>query len=150
MAGALVRKDFHTVHLAGPNDSFLTELSYFLFDVNFILADFVVDRYVPDTDDHRDLAKIAYIDALTGRQFELAQIDRFKSLLVASKIPTWEMDERMERLRQDEIGTALLEMFLDRSEHRLFFVHLLVSNGKTPPEDVLHPTRRERLGFLRK
>ena len=34
----LVRKDFHAAHLAGANDSFLTRLSYYLFDTNFILA----------------------------------------------------------------------------------------------------------------
>lgn len=39
----LVRKDFHTAHLGGPNDSFLTRLSYYLFDTNFILAHFAND-----------------------------------------------------------------------------------------------------------
>lgn len=112
---ALLRKDFHTVHIAGPNDSFLTRLSCFLFDVNFILAQFVYDRHLPDIADHRELAKATYLRALTGREHDSGDIARFKALLVELKYAEWEMQQRIDRLAADPVGRILLERFLAES-----------------------------------
>jgi hypothetical protein len=118
---ALLRKDFHTAHIAGPNDSFLTLLSYYLFDTNFILAQFVYDRHLPDVADHRTVAKAAYVRALTGQDYSPARIDGFKGLLVELKYADWMMERRMDRLAADPIGRTLLESFLaDCGEQELF------------------------------
>ncbi|MGQ0640929.1 MAG: hypothetical protein ACT4P6_09215, partial [Gemmatimonadaceae bacterium] len=96
-----VRKDFHTAHLAGPNDSYLTKLSYYLFDTNFILAHFANDVYVKDIADHRRLAKATYLRALTGQEHAPSDVDRFKSLLVELKYAEWGMQQRIARLADD-------------------------------------------------
>jgi hypothetical protein len=117
----LVRKDFHTAHLAGPNDSFLTRLSYYLFDTNFILATLANDTYLKDIADHRSLAKSTYLRALTAHEHSPADIDRFKSLLVELKYAEWGMEQRIARLADDPIGRTILERFLaDSGEHVLF------------------------------
>lgn len=121
VAGELVRKDFHTAHIAGPNDSFLTRLSLFLFDTNFVLAHFALDGYLPDVADHRELAKITYLRALTGREFTPDEIDRFKGLLVECKFATWTMEERIARLAGDPIGRTFLDAFLDGSGQKELF-----------------------------
>jgi hypothetical protein len=120
----LVRKDFHTAHLAGLDDSFLTKLSYYLFDTNFILAHFVNDRYVKDIADHRVLAKVTYLRALTAQEYTPPDIDRFKSLLVELKYAEWGMHQRIARLADDPIGRALLEKFLADSGEQLLFGEL--------------------------
>jgi hypothetical protein len=117
----LVRKDFHTAHLAGPNDSFLSKLSYYLFDTNFILAHFANDVYMRDIADHRALAKATYLRTLTGHDHMAADIDRFKGLLVELKYADWRMEQRIARLANDPIGRAFLESFVaDSGEHVLF------------------------------
>lgn len=120
----LVRKDFHTAHLAGPDDSFLTLLSYYLFDTNFLLAQFVHDRHMPDIGDHRTLARTVYIRALTGEEHSPANIDRFKGLLVELKYADWQMEQRIDRLAADPVGRTLLERFLDESGERHLFGEL--------------------------
>lgn len=150
VACQFVRKDFHTAHLAGPNDSFLTELSYFLFDVNFMLAQFAHDRYLPDVADHRELAKTTYLSALTGREFAPGEIDRFKRLLVECKFSPWTMDERIARLTSDEIGRTFLEMFLERSGQKPLFDSLpLAATPIRPSGDSTQP-RRPRAGLFRR
>ena len=129
IADELVRKDFHTAHVGGPNDSFLSKLSYFLFDTNFILAHFVHDGYVPDIADHRELAKLTYLRAMTGQEFAPEQIERFKDLLVDCKFARWSMDERIVRLSGDEIGRLLLEHFLERSGQRSLFADLPLASA---------------------
>lgn len=117
----LVRKDFHTAHITGPNDSFLTRLAYYLFDTNFLLAQFVHDRHMPDIADHRALAKSVYLRALTGQEHAPADIDRFKGLLVELKYADWKMEQRMDRLAADPIGRTLLETSIAESgEGHLF------------------------------
>jgi hypothetical protein len=117
----LVRKDFHTAHVAGPNDSFLTRLSYYLFDTNFILAQFVLDESLPDIADHRDLARSTYLRALTGQEHPPAVIDNFKSLLVELKYADWPVEQRIARVADDPIGRTVLEVFLaDSGEQPLF------------------------------
>lgn len=120
----LVRKDFHTAHIAGPNDSFLTRLSYFLFDTNFILAHFANDVYMRDIADHRDLARRTYLRALTAHEYDPAEIHRFKSLLVELKYADWPMENRMVRLAGDPIGRALIEGFLQDSGEQVLFGEL--------------------------
>jgi hypothetical protein len=117
----LVRKDFHTAHLAGPNDSFLTRLSYYLFDTNFILAHFANDVYMQDIADHRELARATYLRALTAQDHTPAEIDRFKSLLIELKFADWPMEQRMARLANDPIGRTLLESFLEDSGEQMLF-----------------------------
>ena len=117
----LVRKDFHTAHLAGPNDSFLTRLSYYLFDTNFILAHFINDKYVKDIADHRELAKSTYLRALTAQDFTPPDIDRFKRLLVELKYADWGMQQRIARLADDPIGRAFLEAFAADSGEQMLF-----------------------------
>lgn len=114
----LVRKDFHTAHIAGPNDTFLTRLAYFLFDTNFILAQFAFDRHMPDIADHRELARRTYLRALAGHDFSPPQIDAFKSLLVELKFADWPLEERISRLAGDTIGSVLLHEFADGSGER--------------------------------
>lgn len=118
---ALLRKDFHTAHIAGPNDSLLTRLSYYLFDANFILAQFVHDQRLPDIADHRTFAKATYLRALTGHDYSPERIERFKSLLVELKYADWMMEQRMDRLAADPIGRTLLEEFLAESGERDLF-----------------------------
>jgi len=120
----LVRKDFHTAHLAGPNDSFLTRLSYYLFDTNFILATLANDTYVKDIADHQNLAKSMYLRALTAQDHTPADIDRFKSLLVELKYAEWEMERRIGRLAADPIGRSILEGFLADSGEQVLFGEL--------------------------
>lgn len=112
VAGELFRKDFHTAHIAGPNDSVLTRLSLFLFDTNFVLAHFGLDGYLPDIADHRELARVTYVRALTGREFTPDEINGFKSLLVEGKFAAWTMDQRLTRLAADPIGCVLRDAFL--------------------------------------
>lgn len=137
---ALLRKDFHTAHIAGPNDSFLTRLSYYLFDINFILAQFVYDQSLPDIADHRTLAKAAYIRALTGQDHSPARIEGFKGLLVELKYADWEMERRMDRLAADPIGRTLLENFLAESGERELFGALPAVTE--PPAEAAAPPRR--------
>jgi len=118
---ALLRKDFHTAHIAGPNDSFLTRLAYSLFDVNFILAQFGHDRHLPDIADHRTLAKAVYLRALTGQDHGPADVARFKGLLVELKYAAWEMEQRMDRLAADPVGRILFERFLAESGEQALF-----------------------------
>jgi hypothetical protein len=136
----LVRKDFHTAHIAGSNDSILTRLSYYLFDTNFILAQFVYDRHLPDIADHRTLAKAAYIRALTGQDHSPAYIERFKELLVELKYADWVMERRIDRLAADPIGRTLLETFLAESGERELFGPLRAVTD--PPAAPATPTRR--------
>lgn len=143
VAGDLFRKDFHTAHIAGPNDSFLTRLSLFLFDTNFVLAHFGLDGYVPDIADHRELARVTYIRALTGREFPPHEIDRFKSLLVESKFATWTMEERLARLASDPIGCVILDDFLRESGQEDLFNEL--PPAAPIPADA--GTARQRRGF---
>lgn len=149
----LLRKDFHTAHLAGPNDSFLTRLSYYLFDINFLLAQFVHDRHMPDIADHRILAKSVYLRALTGQEHSPVNIDRFKSLLVELKYADWRMEQRMYRLAADPIGRTLLERFLAESgEGHLFGELRALTDSPTPsappaasqPNAWWHWLRRKR------
>lgn len=138
--GALLRKDFHTAHVAGPNDSFLTLLSYYLFDINFILAQFVYDQSLPDIADHRTLAKAAYMRSLTGQDHGAAEIETFKGLLVELKYADWGMEQRMDRLAADPIGRTLLQSFLaDSGEQTLFGALPAVTE---PPARIAAPPRR--------
>ena len=146
VAGELYRKDFHTAHVAGPNDSFLTRLSLFLFDTNFVLAHFGLDGYVPDIADHRELARATYVRALTGDEFSPDEIDRFKGLLVECKFATWEMDERLARLAADPIGAVLLGAFLRGSGQEALFDEPPVAQAA----EHRGPARRGRLGLLRR
>jgi hypothetical protein len=143
---ALIRKDFHTAHIAGPNDSPLALMSYFLFDVNFILAGFLVDRAIPDIADHRVLAKEAYVHALTGEAFSIDDIDRFKTLLVELKYADWEMDQRIASLAADPIGHTLMKAFLSESGEAALFGDLPAP--ETPAAPSPQPPRR-RLSWLR-
>ena len=114
----LVRKDFHTAHIAGPNDTFLTRLAYYLFDTNFILAQFATDSHLRKVADHRELARRTYLRSLTGHDFSPAPIDAFKSLLVDLKFADWPMDDRISRLAGDPIGSEILREFADASDER--------------------------------
>jgi hypothetical protein len=155
---ALLRKDFHTVHIAGPNDSFLTRLSCFLFDVNFLLAQFSHDRHLPDIADHRVLARTTYLRALTSKDHGPDDIARFKGLLVELKYADWEMQPRMERLTADPIGRILLERFLAESGEQSLFGALpdgVVYTGT--PTSAAHalgaapaPEPRRRFPWLRR
>ncbi len=149
----LPRKDFPTAHIAGPNDSFLTRLAYYLFDTNFLLAQFVHDRHMPDIADHRTLAKSVYIRALTGQEHSPVSIDRFKGLLVELKYAEWKMEQRMDRLAADPIGRTLLENFLAESgEQHLFGELRALTDPPTPsappaaaqPKEWWHWLRRKR------
>jgi hypothetical protein len=139
--GALLRKDFHTAHIAGPNDSFLTRLSYYLFDINFVLAQFDYDLSVPDIADHRTLAKAAYVRALTGQNHSPASIGAFKQLLVELKYADWEMEQRMERLAPNPVGRTLLEAFLAGSGERALF-GALPPVADPPPAPAAPPLQR--------
>lgn len=141
----LVRKDFHTAHLAGPNDSFLTRLSYYLFDTNFILAHFGNDVYTRDIADHRHLAKSTYLRALTAQEHNPAEIDRFKSLLVELKYADWQMGQRIARLVGDPIGRTLLEGFLEDSGEQLLFGELPRAALAERPAIEVRPGRLARL-----
>ncbi|MDX2238911.1 MAG: hypothetical protein NW203_15210 [Hyphomonadaceae bacterium] len=143
---AFIRKDFHTAHIAGPNDSPLALLSYFLFDMNFILAQFVHDRHMPDIADHRARAKEAYVHALTGNAFSVDVIDRFKTLLVELKYADWEMDRRIARLAADPIGGTLLQAFIAESGEAALYGDLPAP--ETPAAPSPQPQRR-RLSWLR-
>lgn len=114
----LVRKDFHTAHIAGPNDTFLTRLAYYLFDTNFILAQFSTDSYLRKATEHRELARRTYLQALTGHDFAPSQIDTFKSLLVELKFADWPLEARISRLAGDAIGSGILHEFADASGER--------------------------------
>ena len=141
----LVRKDFHTAHLAGPNDSYLTRLSYYLFDTNFILAHFANDKYVQDIADHRALAKLTYLRALTAQEHTPPDIDRFKSLLVELKYAEWGMEQRIARLAADPIGRALLEAFVaDSGEQVLFGEFPRTAPGEMPATEK-RPGRLARI-----
>ncbi len=149
----LLRKDFHTAHIAGPNDSSLTLLSYYLFDTNFLLAQFVHDRHMPNIADHRDLARSVYIRALTGQDHSIANIDRFQRLLVELKYADRQMEQRIDRLAADPIGHTLLERFLAESgEGPLFGTLRAVSDeppvitppAAAPPRGWMHWLRRKR------
>jgi hypothetical protein len=118
---ALLRKDFHTVHIAGPNDSVLTRLAYSLFDINFMLAQFSHDQHLPDIADHRILAKSVYLRALTGQEHGPDDIARFKGLLVELKYADWEMERRIDRLAADPVGRRVLERFLAESGEAALF-----------------------------
>jgi hypothetical protein len=142
----LVRKDFHTAHIAGPNDSFLTRLSYYLFDTNFILAHFSHDRYLPDLADHRELARTSYLRALTGRDYSPGELDRFKSLLVELKFADWPMEQRIARLTDDRVGQALLEGFLEDSGEQPLFSGAADLVPTDRPTGEARPVRR---GWLR-
>jgi len=142
IAGELYRKDFHTAHIAGPNDSFLTRLSLFLFDANFALAGIVRDGYIPNIADHHELAKVTYVRALTGREFDAVQVARFKDLLVECKFPTWTMEQRIERLAADPIACTLLESFLRESGQAELF--------REPPAGEHAPARRARAAIFRR
>jgi len=130
---ALLRKDFHTAHIASPDDSFLTRLSHYLFDANFILALFVHDERLPDIADHRTLARAAYVRALTGHDHSPARIDGFKGLLVELKYADWMMEQRMDRLAADPIGRTLLEEFMAGSGERALFGELRALPDVPPP-----------------
>ena len=146
----LVRKDFHTAHIAGPDDSWLTRLAYYLFDTNFLLAQFVHDRHMPDIADHRTLARTVYLRALTGEEHDIASIDRFKALLVELKYADWKMEQRIDRLAADRVGRTLLEQFLEEGGEAHLFGEL------PPPSDAppvvappLNPQPRPRWHWLR-
>jgi hypothetical protein len=147
----LIRKDFHTAHIAGPNDSFLTRLSYYLFDTNFMLAAFVYDYCVPDIADFHARAKSSYLRALTGREHSLIEIDRFKSLLVELKYADWPMEQRIARLADDPIGRTLLERFLEESGEQPLFNGVLDLVGAESPgaETPTAEARPARRGWLR-
>lgn len=138
----LIRKDFHTAHIAGPNDSFLTRLSYYLFDTNFMLAEFVYDKCVPDIADYRALAKSSYLRALTERDCGPTEIERFKSLLVELKYADWPMEQRIARLTDDMIGRTLLERFLEESGEQPLFDGVLELLGADAPAREAQPARR--------
>jgi hypothetical protein len=145
----LVRKDFHTAHIAGPNDSFLTRLSYYLFDTNFILAHFMHDRYLPDIGDHRALAKASYVRALTGQEYSPSELERFKSLLVELKYADWPMEQRIARLADDAIGRTLLERFLEESGEQPLFSGVSDFVGADRPTAEVPPARRGWLHWRR-
>jgi hypothetical protein len=149
----LVRKDFHTAHIAGPNDSFLTRLSYYLFDTNFKLAAFVFDFAMPDIADHRALAKSSYLRALTEQEYSPSEVDRFKSLRVELKFADWPMEQRIARLTDDAIGRTLLEQFVGESgEQPLFSGEQPLFNSVSEPVAADRPTgeaQPARRGWLR-
>ena len=136
----LVRKDFHTAHIAGPNDTFLTRLAYYLFDTNFILAQFSTDSYLRKATEHRELARRTYLHALTCHDFAPSQIDAFKSLLVELKFADWPMEERISRLAGDAIGNGILREFADASGER----ELL--GAMEPQSEAPAPAEGESLG----
>jgi hypothetical protein len=140
----LVRKDFHTAHLAGLNDSFLTRLSYYLFDTNFILATLANDTYVKDIADHQRLARSTYLRALTAHEHNPADIDRFKSLLVELKYADWGMEQRIARLADDPVGRALLESFLAESGEQVLFGELPRAAPAAMPAIEARPGRLAR------
>jgi hypothetical protein len=138
----LVRKDFHTAHLAGPNDSFLTRLSYYLFDTNFILATFANDVYMPA--DHSGIAKSTYLRALTAHEHAPPDISRFKSLLVELKYADWRMEQRIARLADDPVGRTLLQSFLADSGEEVLFGELPSAAPATTPAIEARPGRFAR------
>ena len=141
----LIRKDFHTAHLAGLNDSFLTRLSYYLFDTNFILAHFINDKYVKDIADHRALAKVTYLRELTAQEHTLQDIDRFKGLLVELKYADWGMDQRIARLADDPIGRMLLEAFAADSGEQMLFGEFPTASPTEVPAPEIRPGPLARL-----
>jgi hypothetical protein len=147
--GSLLRKDFHTVHIASANDSFLTQLSCFLFHVNFILAQFAQDDHLPDIADHRALAKGIYLRAVTGQDHGPVDIARFKSLLVERKDADWEMQQRMGRLAADPIGRVLLERLLAEGGEQTLFGTLpdIAAPAGIPPARDAAPAVEPRCRF---
>lgn len=144
-----IRKDFHTAHLAGTNDSWLTRLSYFLFDVNFILAQFVTDEQMAKSRGLQQLARSTYLRSLTGHDYALATIDRFKELLVELKYADWPMERRIARLADDAIGRTILESHLAASGERQLFGELPAASPEADAADAVPVTTPPPRGLAR-
>ena len=120
--GKFIRKDFHTAHLAGPNDSFLTRFCYFAFDVNFALYMFnhpfwVGKMRMPDPEESTCL----YVRELTGVDCGPEQVEPFRVLLRALKEnATLDADARVALIRRDPLGAALLDTFMSDEDRRFF------------------------------
>ncbi len=120
--GKFIRKDFHTAHLASPNDSFLARFCYFAFDVNFALymlnhPFWIGKMREPDPQE----VTLIYLRELTGIDCEAAQVEPFRVLLRDLKEnATLDADARVARIRADPLGAALLDTFMS-DEDRAFF-----------------------------
>lgn len=120
--GRLVRKDFHTARLATPNDSFMSRLCYYLFDVNFILATFREPYFNTGVPDWVDYAWREYMRGLTGNEYRTEEIQAFKDILVKLKTNNWaDIYKRVEILKRNPIAMLFAGQFANEEDQRLFF-----------------------------
>ena len=123
--GKLIRKDFHTSVIASPNDSFMTRLCYFLFDVNFVLYLYVDPhrpvRNHPKTPKGCNLARIEYVRGLTDMDSSITEVDEFKKLLVVLKENhSLNVYERVEFLKRNSLTKKMLMQFMSEDEKAQF------------------------------
>ncbi len=120
--GRLVRKDFHTARFATPNDSFMTRLCYYLFDVNFILATFREPYFETGEPGWADYAWREYLRGLTGNEYDTEEIRAFKDILIKLKTNNWaDIYKRVEILQRDPIAMLFAREFAGEEDQRLFF-----------------------------
>lgn len=121
--GKFIRKDFHTVHLASPNDSFMTRFCYFAFDANFALYMLNHPYWVGKmTDPDPAQSTLHYVRALTGLECDSGDVEPFRVLLREFKEnTTLRVEERLARARANPLAAALIARF-ESDEDRMFFV----------------------------
>lgn len=115
--GRFVRKDLHSAHVAGPNDSFMSLLCYFLFDANFILWTLRHFILSPESGNWRgglQPAWTAFAGELLGLECRFEEVEAFKALLVRSfkYADGLGVEDRVRLLRADRLGSRALELFL--------------------------------------
>jgi hypothetical protein len=114
--GEVLRKDFHCAHIADADDSPLSLLSYYLFDINYVLYSFRDGSLVPKESQECTAARRAYLKALLGREFTVEQILALRPISISLKYRRGlAIRERLRILGGHPITRLLLDEFLDGS-----------------------------------
>ena len=119
--GRLIRKDFHSVRFVERNDSFISRICYFFFDINFVLYTLAHPVYETGIPGWVEKAWCDYVGelCLSGPDFETIQM--FKEALVKLKLDDRStLDERMEIVRSDPIAREICRQFMTEQEQRQF------------------------------
>lgn len=119
--GRLVRKDFHSVRFVERNDSFISRICYFFFDINFVLYTLAHPVYETGIPGWVERAWCDYIDELCSSRFDFGTIQMFKETLVKLKLDDRAtLDERMEIIRSDSVARGICGQFMTEQERRQF------------------------------
>lgn len=121
IGGRLIRKDFHSARFMSWNDSFISRICYYFFDINFVLYTLVHPVFETGISEWAKKSWCDYVDELCDESPDFDAIKVFKNTLVKLKLSNdATLEQRMDIIRGDPVASLLCREFMTSYEQRWF------------------------------